>query len=471
MKSVFSKMLVSCIVILFITVTVTSTFLLRMTMDYIVDREEAEALSSAEELGGLLRYRSPETAQLFNRIIVSYAEENDATVFVCNTEGMVLISSGSVSGSMQEYVPVGYQLSEKQYKEIMEGNIINEHGNFDGYFSGNVVTVGVPLNIDGYLQGGVFVCRTIPVPSQLMGDIMNYFVVCVAVLLVIASVIIYITAKRITAPIAKIKKSVRAFAVGDFTQRAELYGEGEIEELAVEFNKMAESLEDLESNRRAFLADISHELRTPMTTISGFVDGMLDGTIPEDKWDRYLSIVLEESRRLTRLVNDILLAEKYNRSEVSINKESFDINEIIRVVLLSLESRISEKNIDVTAEFEYESVSVFADRDSITRVITNLLDNAVKFTNVQGSIKITTENRGGRCRVAVFNSGSFIHPDDRNKIFDRFFKTDRSRSMDKNGVGLGLHIVKSILSQHQSRINVTSNDDGTTFSFSIDLAK
>ena len=465
MKSVFSKMLVSCIVILFITVAVTSTFLLNITTSYIVHREEAEALSSAKELGGILRYRSPETAQLFNRIIVSFAENNESTVFVCNNDGLVLISSGSLRGPMKEYIPVGYQLTEKQYKSVTDGNIINEHSDFDGYFSGNVVTVGVPLNIDGYIQGGVFVCRTIPIPGKLMGDVLNSFVICVVVLLIIASVIIYITAKRITAPIAKIKKSVKAFGSGNFAERAEFQGSGEIEELAVEFNKMAESLENLENNRRAFLSDISHELRTPMTTISGFVDGMLDGTIPYDSRDKYLRIVLDESKRITRLVNDIMYAEKYSRQEENIIAEWFDINEVIRRVILGFEGRILEKEIDVQADFEYESMSVLADQDSITRVITNLMDNAIKFTKNGGVIKIATENRGGKCRVAVFNSGSFISPDDRNKIFDRFFKTDRSRSMDKNGVGLGLHIVKSILAKHQSQISVSSDESGTTFEF------
>ena len=142
----------------------------------------------------------------------------------------------------------------------------------------------------------------------------------------------------------------------------------------------------------------------------------------------------------------------------------------MRLTLIGLERRISEKKIDAEASFEYESVSVFADRDSITRVITNLADNAVKFANDGGKIKISTENDGGKCKISVFNSGSFISPEERKKIFERFYKTDRSRSMDKKGVGLGLHIVKSILSQHKSRIFVESDSEGTTFSFVLELA-
>lgn len=471
MNSVLSKMLVSGILVLFITLGVTSGLLLSLTTDYISEREEIAALDSAEELGSLLRYRTRENAGVFNRLIASYANKLDATVFVCDTAGTVLISSGSINNRMSEFVPVGYKLSEEQYKSVIEGNTINSRGNFDDYFSKDVITAGVPLNIDGYIQGGVFVCRAVPAPGDLARELRGYFLLAVVISFSFASLIIYIFARRVTAPIAKMKKAARAFASGNFGERADVPGYGELTELANEFNNMADSLQNLENNRRAFVADISHELRTPMTTISGFVEGMLDGTIPESSRDKYLSVVLDETKRLTRLVNDILYAEKYRKGETVINKEVFDINEIVRLALIGQEFRISEKNIDAEAAFEYETMNVLADRDSITRVITNLVDNAVKFADNGGKIKITTENIGGKCNVSVFNSGSFISPEDKNKIFDRFYKTDRSRSMDKKGVGLGLHIVKSILAQHKSNISVESNSLGTTFFFTLDSAK
>ncbi len=467
MKSVFSRMLVLGIAVLFITLAVTSSMLLYMTKNHVRDREEEAAITSAEELGSLLKYRSADNAQLFNRIVFSYAKKLDATVFVCDTKGRVLISSGSISGGLNEHFEIGYQLTEKQFGTVIKGEKVKLYGDFDGYFSKKVVTAGVPLNIDGYIEGGVFVSRAIPDANELMGNMRKHFLISVFISLLLASLIVYITAKRITAPIVTMKKAAKAFASGDFSQRAAIVGGGEIGELAAEFDNMAQSLQNLEMSRQAFVTDISHELRTPMTTISGFVEGILDGTIPEEAHDKYLAIVLDETKRLSRLVNDILYAEKYRRSEINITKEVFDINEVIRLVLIGLERRISEKSINAEVSFEYESAYVLADRDSIMRVITNLIDNAVKFAPDGGTIKVSTEGIGGRCRVVVFNSGSFISESDRTRIFDRFYKTDKSRGIDKSGVGLGLHIVKSILALHGVEITADSNDEGTFFEFSL----
>ena len=263
------------------------------------------------------------------------------------------------------------------------------------------------------------------------------------------------------------KKAAKAFSAGCFDERIGITGSGEIAELAAEFDAMADSLENLENNRRMFVADVSHELRTPMTTISGFIEGMLDGTIPSESRDKYLKIVLDESKRLTRLVNDLLYAEKYRRNEITLTKEIFDINELVRLALISFEQRITDKNIHAEADFLHEFEEVNADRDSIQRVITNLVDNAIKFTENGGTVRVSTLRSGDFTEVSVFNSGSFISPEDRKKIFDRFYKTDKSRGIDKNGVGLGLHIVKSILSEHGGTISVDSDGSGTTFTFKI----
>mgnify|MGYP004458067107 FL=1 len=466
-KSVFSKIYLSGVIILIITFLTTGWLMINTLTSYVTKNEENSALSSAQEIADLVKYRSSENNELFNRIIQSYANRLDATVFVCNSKGMVLLSSGAVSGRLNEYLPAGYLLSEKQYKRVVNGETINENGSFDGYFSQSVATAAVPLVIDGQTVGGVFVCRALPDANKLIGNAKQYFFLSILALLLVSSFIMYLTAKKITKPIKRMKKAAKAFSAGCFDERIGITGSGEIAELAAEFDAMADSLENLENNRRMFVADVSHELRTPMTTISGFIEGMLDGTIPSESRDKYLKIVLDESKRLTRLVNDLLYAEKYRRNEITLTKEIFDINELVRLALISFEQRITDKNIHAEADFLHESEEVNADRDSIQRVITNLVDNAIKFTENGGTVRVSTSRSGDFTEVSVFNSGSFISLEDRKKIFDRFYKTDKSRGIDKNGVGLGLHIVKSILSEHGGTISVDSDGSGTTFTFKI----
>lgn len=466
-KSVFSKMYISGVIILLIAFLTSGCLMVYTLTSYVAETEEITALSSAREIADLVRYRSSENDELFDRIIRSYAHRLDATVFVCNKKGVVLLSSGAVSAKMREYFPAGYELSEKQYGRVVNGETLNENGSFDGYFSQSVAVAAVPLVMDGENVGGVFVCRALPDMNKLIGDAKTYFFLMILVMLIVLSFVMYVTAKKITSPIKRMKKAAKAFSAGCFEERIGITGSGEIAELAAEFDAMADSLENLENNRRMFVADVSHELRTPMTTVSGFVEGMLDGTIPLEKRDKYLKIVLDESKRLTRLVNDLLYAEKYRRNEITLTKELFDINEHVRLALISFEKRITEKNITAEAEFLHENETVFADPDSIQRVITNLTDNAVKFANVGGTVRVSTKRSGDYVEVSVFNSGSFISEEDRKKVFDRFYKTDKSRGIDKNGVGLGLHIVKSILSEQGGEISVDSNEKGTTFTFKL----
>ena len=469
-KSIFGKIYFSVVVILIITFITSGIIMTKALTSYVAKNEENSALSSASEISELMKYRSPENYGLFNRIIQSYANRLDATVFLCNDTGMVLLSSGSVSGRVHEFFPVGYLLSKKQYERVVRGETISENGDFDGFFSKSVAIAAVPLVMDGESVGGVFVCREIPDTEKLIGKSRRYFFLSILALLLVSSVIMYVTTKRITMPIKRMKNAAKAFSAGCFEERIGIKGTDEISELAAEFDAMAESLENLENNRRMFIADVSHELRTPMTSVSGFVEGMLDGTIPVESRDKYLKIVLEESKRLTRLVNDLLYVERYKKDETALNKENFDINELIRLVLIGFEQRITEKDLNAEVEFLHETEDVYADRDSIQRVVTNLTDNAIKFAQKGGTLKISTKRSGGFAEISVFNSGSYISPEDRKRVFDRFYKTDKSRGVDKSGVGLGLHIVKSILSENGGSVSVDSNELGTTFTFKIKRA-
>ena len=222
--------------------------------------------------------------------------------------------------------------------------------------------------------------------------------------------------------------------------------------------------------RSSFIANVSHDLRTPMTTIIGFVEGIMDGTIPEEKRQWYLSIVLDESRRLSRIVTDLLDLSKLEQGSFNIEPREFDINELMRLSIIKFEKRITEKNISLTVGFETENMRVDADKDAIQRVITNLFDNAIKFTPEGGFIDVNTGVKDGSAYVSIQNSGLGIEKKDLMHIFDRFYKSDKSRSLDKNGAGLGLYIVKSIIQAHGERVWAES-EPGEFTRFSFTLAK
>ncbi len=238
------------------------------------------------------------------------------------------------------------------------------------------------------------------------------------------------------------------------------------------FNKMADSLENAEERRSEFIANISHELRTPMTTISGFAEGLLDGTIPPEDEKKYLRAISDETKRLSRLVRDMLdVSQLRNRAADPTKRIDFDVTELTLQTLLSFESRATKKNLDVDPQLPDNHIMVHADKDAITQVIYNLLDNAVKFASPGSCITVRIYKDNGKAYVSVRDYGETIPPDDLPFIFDRFHKSDRSRSLDKDGVGLGLYLVKSIINSHDEDIAVTSRDGMTEFVFTLTLAK
>ena len=273
---------------------------------------------------------------------------------------------------------------------------------------------------------------------------------------IIGFILIFFISQRFSRPLKKINKAAKTIANGNFGNRVLVKSNDEIGELAQTFNIMAQSLEKIEEMRRSFVANVSHELRTPMTTISGFIEGILDGTIPAEQRYKYLNIALKEARRMSRLVTDLLDLAKIESGENELQMSEFDINELIRVVAIKFEKRIIEKNMHMNINFEGQQCFVIADPDSIERVITNLIDNAVKFSDFGGIIDITIESPNEKVNVSIKDNGVGIEPEELKNIWDRFYKIDKSRSEDKLGTGLGLSIVKNIINKHNEEIWVKS---------------
>ena len=313
--------------------------------------------------------------------------------------------------------------------------------------------------------------------DQIQGLLKNttaiFFYVCVFVLIA-AMLGSYLLSRSESRSLEAVTKAATRFGRGDLEARVPVGGRNTIEmdELAQAFNTMAESLAKSETRRQEFVANVSHELKTPMTTIAGFLDGMLDGTIPPEQHKHYMQIVSDEVRRLSRLVRSMLEISRLQSQGISEEKKRrFDLGETIGQVLISFEQRVSRKNLRVDVELPDRPVWTRADPDSITQVIYNLTDNAIKFCNPGGMLSIRLSTEGGKARVTVQNTGLTVSPEELPLLFDRFHKADKSRSADREGVGLGLYIVKTILNSHGEDISVTSENGLTAFTFTLPLVR
>ena len=281
----------------------------------------------------------------------------------------------------------------------------------------------------------------------------------------------YFMAQSMSKPIQKMKHATRAYAKGDFSVRLDESGDDEIGELAHSLNQMSESLEHVDQLRSSFIANVSHELKTPMTTIAGFVDGILDGTIPPDRQREYLHIISNETRRLARLVVRMLEASRLQSGEVKMNPVKFDLCEMTVQTVIGFEQRIKTKNLDVDINFDEDQIFVLADQDNINQVVYNLIDNATKFSPDGGTFTVRLSLTDKKVYVKIANDGQTIAPNVLPHIFDRFYKADQSRGKDRYGAGLGLFLCKQILNMHGEDIHATSENGVTEFVFTLPLAK
>lgn len=303
--------------------------------------------------------------------------------------------------------------------------------------------------------------------------IAQFLAYAVCFVLIFMFIIIYIMSRGITKPLEDMQEVTRHIAKGEFDYRAdENYKQKDINAFAKQLNKMAYELSIDDESRKSFIANVSHELKTPMTSIGGFIDGILDGTIPPEEEKKYLSIVSNEVKRLARMVVSMLNLSKIEAGEVPLDPIEYDIGKQVFETLLSFEKKIDENNIEIVGFEDIDNVMVRADRDLLQQVLYNLLDNAVKFTPKNGSIHIFASNDGKKTVVKIRNSGAGVSPDEISRIFERFYKVDKSRSYDVKGVGLGLYIVKTIINMHDGEITADSKQgEYTEFTFEVPFSE
>jgi signal transduction histidine kinase len=477
-RTIFGKILAIVVAVLIISFAVTGA-IMNAALHKMVTDEKSQQLQVVSDkvvnaLDSLIKSNQSLNLVVFNNFIQALAANTDSVIWIVRDDGAIFLYSSipeSVEDKLGRSSDGFLTLPDKRQYESKLQKFIS--GDFFGLFKDTGVdwlTLNQPFELsqNGKFQGQVLIHTQVPTIYRLKYSILLIFIVSCIVGIAVALLFVTLLGRTTIKPLNQMKQAARKVASGEFTEAIEVKGKDEIAELAESFNNMVGALENSEKVRRDFIGNVSHELRTPITTIKGFVEGILDGVIPENRQKEYLTIVRDEIRRMQKLVNELLDMAKMQAGEVSLKLTDFDINELIRLSVISLQQMFIEKNLEFKADFETERMFVNADRDSIQRVIINLLHNAIKFTPENGEISIRTHIEKEKAVISVEDTGRGIAPEELPYIFDRFYKTDKSRSSDRAGVGLGLAIVRNIIVSHNETIRVESEEGhGTKFIFTL----
>lgn len=372
---------------------------------------------------------------------------SDALVFVADRDGNILMHTGK---DVAESAKIPQNLQE----EMDSGKDIFLMGTMDDTLHDKYYIAGRRVNLGGS-EGYLFAATPVHALAVYIRSILTMFLLSSAVILIVCGILCMVLARRITWPIEQISQAAKRLGGGDFTARAPVTGCQELADFATTFNNMAGRLQNIDNSRGQFMGNIAHELRTPMTSIKGFIDGMLDGTIPESEYKHYLGVVSQETGRLARLVQNMLDITKLESGEVKGTPKNYDIWSTVTDVVLSDERRIEDGKIDIQG-LGPTGTMVYADPDFIHQVVYNIVDNAIKFTPPDGVIKFDIQQENDMVRVTIENTGDGIAPDALPFVFERFYKEDRSRGLNTRGSGLGLHICKVLITLSGGQIKAES---------------
>ena len=439
-------------------------------MQNYVDSEKQESIyATALSIAELTAARSENDGidDLLYIYLKQTAVGNNSTILLAAPDGkaMLLIDTAGTVYQIEE------EIEDAVLATIEQEGVYYAEGSLGGILRRTGSIVGMPSRTaEGTVCSLVFVAMDNEKAVGVLEKVKNSFVFILAATLLGTMLVSYFLSERSTRPLQVMALAAREYAKGNFEARVpENSNCREIDELASSFNSMAGDLEKLDELTRGFIGNVSHEFKTPMTTIGGFVDGMLDGTIPPAQQQKYLGIISDEVKRLSRMVGSMLDAAKLQSGELLINPAPFDFTEMTSQIILSFEQKINDKQIEMEVDLS-DRITVLGDRDQIFRVVYNLVDNAVKFIDLGGTLQLRAYPAGGVCEFSICNTGGGIDAEDIPHLFNRFYKIDRSRSHDRSGVGLGLYIVKNIINLHGGDISVRSDGGETEFFFTLPLA-
>jgi len=480
-KSVFTKFITAFLLIIIVSFLVLTSIIASQVNSYSISMREKSLKNAAYSMAIFVSHSFENEGishpDLFGDFVVNDMDDIQliGNVISVNVDGLSMIVTDSRGKILRYDAMIAAKadvilIPPSVRDTLLSGGDVLRLDDMDGLFKERHLYYAVPVhNSEGTLTGMVIACTKNLGMDSLLNDMIKTIIMSSLWIMLAALVAVYFLSEKIISPLKNMSRAAKLFASGQFDVRVPVTGRDEVAELAIAFNNMATSLSSLEEMRRSFLANVSHDLKTPMTAIAGFIDGILDGAIPPDKHDHYLEVIATEVRRLSRLVTSLLDISRMQAGERKLNMTSFDVCEKTRLILLSFEQKIDEKRLDVEFDCEEDTMTAYADEDAIHQILYNICDNAIKFSKDGGAYKVTflyTKER--KIQVSVYNEGIGIPAEDLPFVFERFYKGDKSRSLDKTGVGLGLYIAKTIIEAHNENIWVESEQDSyCRFTFTL----
>ena len=485
-KNTFVKYVIAFSVIILTSFLILSMIITLMIRAYATDEKKNSLISTSMVVSRRIEDKNVSDLRTYietnlPKIEVSTMAERDPDIDIILTDpyGVVLLTTVIAEGGDESDEPRMYPndgdlgtvdlslFSESESDR--DGLFLVAQGTLDGLLKETHLIYACPIRSDEGFCGYSLALTSMANEDNLIVTTRRAVINSSLWVMLAAVIAVYFITERIIQPMRSMTLATKSFAQNDFSTRVPVYGKDEISQLAVAFNNMAQSLENYDKMRNSFLAAVSHDLRTPMTTIAGFIDGINSGAIPEEKRQYYLGVISAEVHRLSRLVSELLDVSRLQSGERKFNVTDFDVAEVSRLILISFEQRIDEKKLNVVFDTEEDAMIANADKDAIYQVIYNLCHNAIKFAKEGGRFEIKirrAENR--KLLVSVFDEGATIDKEEAPFVFQQFYKIDKSRGLDKKGVGLGLYICKTIIDAHGESIRLnTERTDGCEFLFTL----
>ena len=472
MKTAQSRTLITATVIFLLALLVLGAAMQFLVKDYLTDTTFQRLDQDSRVLSHLVSaYYADQTMDgsqfLINLDLTTQVSGIDA--LICDGQGRIVLSSDMSTNIGQQ----GLRISQEDLQHIISKGCVHYTGSLKDVYPQSRYISARPVQVRGVVVAVVLASAPVEDTRQVMEKISSIFTTGSIGVMIIFVVAMTLLTRMQSQPLQEMAKKARAFGHGDLDARVRITGSAsrEVEELAIAFNNMASSLQKNEYSRQEFVANVSHELKTPMTTIGGYIDGILDGTIPPERQRHYMQIVSDETKRLSRLVRSMLdISQLQSEGGIPVEKMSrFDVSECAGQMLITFEQKIISKELEVEVDFPECPVYTVAQQDYISQVVYNLLDNAVKFCPQRGILSLKIRESGSKIFVSVGNSGDTIPAEELSLLFDRFHKIDKSRAENRDGWGLGLYIVKTIVGLHGEDISVTSLDGKTEFTFTLPL--
>ncbi len=471
MKTTFSRTLFPAVIVFLAALLLLGTSSQILIRDYLNDQAIEGLENDATIIGSLASAYYVEDAVSSQNFLVNLSlasQVSGADAVICDKSGHLLLCSDSPMGCQHQ----GWVIEQAFLQQVLSDGKVVKTGTIEALYPETRYVVSIPFSDALNRPVGIIIVSAPMTQTLNILERMSRIYQMVSVMVIAVSVTLMILlAKRVSRPLKDMARTASDFGHGRLDARVKInekYPE-DIKELALSFNNMASSLQKSEYQRQEFVTNVSHELKTPMTTIGGYVDGMLDGTIPPEQHRQYMQIVSDETKRLSRLVRSMLdISRLQDQTLIPEDRKSrFDLCECAGRVLITFEQKITAKKLNVQVDMPDFPVFTHAAQENITQVIYNLVDNAVKFCPEDGLLQLSIKPAGNKVYVSVANDGETIPPEELPLVFERFHKLDKSRSQNRDGWGLGLYIVRTIIGSHGEDISVSSKDGKTAFTFTL----